>query len=100
MPLSIEHRPDETRAIATVHAALDAGVTLIDTADSYHWHAGGVRAVTRPTAPAATATTCDDVTSSTPSPSRRTSGPTANDAAALAVGPAASTRRPTSAATR
>ncbi|MFB7277343.1 aldo/keto reductase [Streptomyces hydrogenans] len=40
MPLSIEHRPDEKRAIATVHAALDAGVTLIDTADSYHWHAG------------------------------------------------------------
>ncbi|MGH4029144.1 aldo/keto reductase [Actinomycetota bacterium Odt1-20B] len=39
MPLSIEHRPDEARAIATVHAALDAGVTLIDTADSYHWHA-------------------------------------------------------------
>ncbi|WP_405657386.1 aldo/keto reductase [Streptomyces sp. NBC_00079] len=40
MPLSIEHRPDEARAIATIHAALDAGVTLIDTADSYHWHAG------------------------------------------------------------
>ncbi|MGW1519403.1 aldo/keto reductase [Streptomyces sp. NPDC002287] len=40
MPLSIEHRPDESRAVATVHAALDAGVTLIDTADSYHWHAG------------------------------------------------------------
>ncbi|MEV0092231.1 aldo/keto reductase [Streptomyces sp. NPDC050738] len=40
MPLSIEHRPDEERAVATVHAALDAGVTLIDTADSYHWHAG------------------------------------------------------------
>ncbi|MFJ3880141.1 aldo/keto reductase [Streptomyces sp. NPDC090077] len=40
MPLSIEHRPDEARALATVHAALDAGVTLIDTADSYHWHAG------------------------------------------------------------
>ncbi|MFH9068839.1 aldo/keto reductase [Streptomyces alboflavus] len=39
MPLSIEHRPDETRALATVHAALDAGVTFIDTADSYHWHA-------------------------------------------------------------
>ncbi|BBC32875.1 Aldo/keto reductase [Streptomyces graminofaciens] len=36
MPLSIEGRPDETRATATVHAALDAGVTLIDTADSYH----------------------------------------------------------------
>ncbi|MEW1653779.1 aldo/keto reductase [Streptomyces sp. NPDC093707] len=42
MPLSIEHRPDERRAIATVHAALDAGVTLIDTADSYHWHADEV----------------------------------------------------------
>jgi aryl-alcohol dehydrogenase-like predicted oxidoreductase len=40
MPLSIEHRPDEQRAIATIHAALDAGITLIDTADSYHWHAG------------------------------------------------------------
>ncbi|GAA2725474.1 MULTISPECIES: aldo/keto reductase [Streptomyces] len=40
MPLSIEHRPDEQRAIATLHAALDAGITLIDTADSYHWHAG------------------------------------------------------------
>lgn len=39
MPLSIEGRPDERRAVATVHAALDAGVTLIDTADSYHWHA-------------------------------------------------------------
>ncbi|MFD9543191.1 aldo/keto reductase [Streptomyces sp. NPDC060022] len=42
MPLSIENRPDETRAVATVHAALDAGVTLIDTADSYHWQAGEV----------------------------------------------------------
>lgn len=40
MPLSIEGRPDSGRAIATIHAALDAGVTLIDTADSYHWHAG------------------------------------------------------------
>jgi aryl-alcohol dehydrogenase-like predicted oxidoreductase len=40
MPLSIEHRPDQAQAIATIHAALDAGVTLIDTADSYHWHAG------------------------------------------------------------
>jgi aryl-alcohol dehydrogenase-like predicted oxidoreductase len=39
MPLSIEQRPDETLAVATVHAALDVGVTLIDTADSYHWHA-------------------------------------------------------------
>lgn len=42
MPLSIEGRPDEARAIATIHAALDAGVTLIDTADSYHWHADEV----------------------------------------------------------
>ncbi|MER6675304.1 aldo/keto reductase [Streptomyces sp. NPDC000983] len=36
MPMSIEGRPDEARSIATLHAALDAGVTLIDTADSYH----------------------------------------------------------------
>jgi aryl-alcohol dehydrogenase-like predicted oxidoreductase len=36
MPMSIEGRPDEARAIATIHAALEAGVTLIDTADSYH----------------------------------------------------------------
>ncbi|MFI7409370.1 aldo/keto reductase [Streptomyces sp. NPDC049627] len=36
MPLSIEGRPGEQRALATVHAALDAGVTLLDTADSYH----------------------------------------------------------------
>ncbi|ATW50651.1 aldo/keto reductase [Streptomyces peucetius] len=36
MPLSIEGHPDERQAVATIHAALDAGVTLIDTADSYH----------------------------------------------------------------
>jgi aryl-alcohol dehydrogenase-like predicted oxidoreductase len=37
MPMSVEGRPqDEARCIATVHAALDAGVTLIDTADAYH----------------------------------------------------------------
>ncbi|SEC30626.1 aldo/keto reductase [Streptomyces sp. KS_5] len=36
MPLSIEGRPDVSRALATVHAALDSGVTLLDTADSYH----------------------------------------------------------------
>ncbi len=36
MPMSIEGRPDETRSIRTIHAALDAGVTVIDTADSYH----------------------------------------------------------------
>src|SRR5690349_2198389 len=35
MPLSISGRPDEARAIATIHAAIDAGVTLIDTADAY-----------------------------------------------------------------
>jgi aryl-alcohol dehydrogenase-like predicted oxidoreductase len=36
MPMSIEGRPDEQRSIATIHAALDSGVTLIDTADAYH----------------------------------------------------------------
>ncbi|MGH3716106.1 MAG: aldo/keto reductase [Micromonosporaceae bacterium] len=40
MPLSIEGRPGEARAVATIHAALDAGVTLIDTADAYHRYAG------------------------------------------------------------
>jgi aryl-alcohol dehydrogenase-like predicted oxidoreductase len=40
MPMSIERRPDEERSIRTIHAALDAGVTLIDTADAYHLHAG------------------------------------------------------------
>ncbi|PYY39305.1 aldo/keto reductase [Curtobacterium sp. MCPF17_046] len=35
MPMSIEGRPDEARSVATVHAALEAGVTLIDTADAY-----------------------------------------------------------------
>jgi aryl-alcohol dehydrogenase-like predicted oxidoreductase len=39
MPMSIEGRPDDARSIATIHAALDAGVTLIDTADAYHLHA-------------------------------------------------------------
>lgn len=42
MPMSIEGRPDAERSIATVHAALDAGVTLIDTADAYHRDAGEV----------------------------------------------------------
>ncbi|WNB85123.1 aldo/keto reductase [Cellulomonas sp. ATA003] len=42
MPMSIEGRPDAERSIATIHAALDAGVTLIDTADSYHRDAGEV----------------------------------------------------------
>ncbi|WP_062212965.1 aldo/keto reductase [Demequina oxidasica] len=39
MPMSIEGRPDEDQALATIHAALDAGVTLIDTADAYHRYA-------------------------------------------------------------
>lgn len=42
MPMSIEGRPDQDRSVATIHAALDAGVTLIDTADSYHLEAGEV----------------------------------------------------------
>ncbi|MBI4901721.1 MAG: aldo/keto reductase, partial [Actinobacteria bacterium] len=42
MPMSIEGRPDEQRSIATIHAALDAGVTLIDTADAYHLLPGEV----------------------------------------------------------
>ncbi|MFD2092358.1 aldo/keto reductase [Blastococcus deserti] len=38
MPLSTkEDRPAREDAVATVHAALDAGVTLIDTADAYSW---------------------------------------------------------------
>ena len=45
MPLSIEGRPDRARAVATVHASLDAGVTIIDTADAYslgvHEHGHG-----------------------------------------------------------
>ncbi len=42
MPMSIEGRPDRARSIATIHAALEAGVTLIDTADAYHLHANEV----------------------------------------------------------
>jgi aryl-alcohol dehydrogenase-like predicted oxidoreductase len=42
MPMSIEGRPGRERSIATIHAALDAGVTLIDTADAYHLHADEV----------------------------------------------------------
>jgi len=39
MPMSIEGRPDRDRSLATIHAALEAGVTLFDTADAYHLHA-------------------------------------------------------------
>jgi len=35
MPLSIPGRPDEADAVKTLHAVLDAGVTLLDTADVY-----------------------------------------------------------------
>ncbi len=42
MPMSIEGRPDQARSLATIHAALDAGVTLVDTADAYHLKAGEV----------------------------------------------------------
>jgi aryl-alcohol dehydrogenase-like predicted oxidoreductase len=35
MPLSLRGRPEEGQAIRTIHAALDAGVNLIDTADAY-----------------------------------------------------------------
>ena len=38
MPLSTKpDRPSASDAEAVVHAALDAGVTLIDTADAYAW---------------------------------------------------------------
>jgi aryl-alcohol dehydrogenase-like predicted oxidoreductase len=43
MPLSIEGRPTERgRALETIHAALDAGITLLDTADAYHLYADEV----------------------------------------------------------
>ncbi len=35
MPLSLSSRPIESQAIEVIHRALDLGVTLIDTADSY-----------------------------------------------------------------
>lgn len=35
MYLSIRDRPSEDEAVRTIHAALDAGITLIDTADVY-----------------------------------------------------------------
>ncbi|ACY17817.1 aldo/keto reductase [Haliangium ochraceum] len=35
MPMSLQGRPDEAHCIAVIHAALDAGITLIDTADVY-----------------------------------------------------------------
>lgn len=51
MPLSIEGRPDEAQAERTIHAALDSGMTLIDTADAYclnpQEHGHGERLVAR-----------------------------------------------------
>jgi aryl-alcohol dehydrogenase-like predicted oxidoreductase len=35
MPLSIPGRPDEPTAVRVLHAAFDAGMTLVDTADAY-----------------------------------------------------------------
>ncbi len=35
MPMSLAGRPPEERSISAVHAAIDAGVNLIDTADAY-----------------------------------------------------------------
>jgi aryl-alcohol dehydrogenase-like predicted oxidoreductase len=35
MPMSLSGRPEESQSIRTIHAALDAGVNLIDTADAY-----------------------------------------------------------------
>src|SRR3954467_9357644 len=44
MPLSLKGRPDEAQAIRTIHAALDAGVNLIDTADAYAFDGEGIGA--------------------------------------------------------
>jgi aryl-alcohol dehydrogenase-like predicted oxidoreductase len=35
MPMSLEGRPPRDQAVRTIHAALDGGITLIDTADAY-----------------------------------------------------------------
>jgi aryl-alcohol dehydrogenase-like predicted oxidoreductase len=42
MPLSLRGRPEEGQAIRTIHAALDAGVNLIDTADAYAYDGSDV----------------------------------------------------------
>ena len=34
MPMSLSSRPAEEQSIRTIHAALDAGVNFIDTADA------------------------------------------------------------------
>ena len=35
MRLSTESDRDDARSVAVIHAALDAGITLLDTADAY-----------------------------------------------------------------
>lgn len=40
--LSLQERPDESQALRTLHAALDAGVTLLDTAHAYGLNAEDV----------------------------------------------------------
>ena len=40
MRLSTERDRDEARAIEVLHAAFDAGITLVDTADAYCWDDG------------------------------------------------------------
>ncbi len=35
MPMSVREQNDEARSVATIHRALDLGMTLIDTADAY-----------------------------------------------------------------
>ena len=42
MRLSTERERDDDRAVAVLHAAFDAGITLLDTADAYCWDAGDV----------------------------------------------------------
>jgi aryl-alcohol dehydrogenase-like predicted oxidoreductase len=42
MPLSVGGRPDAAQGVRTIHAALDAGITLIDTADAYALSAADV----------------------------------------------------------
>ncbi len=42
MPMWVEGRPEREQSLRTIHAALDAGVTLVDTADAYHARADGL----------------------------------------------------------
>jgi aryl-alcohol dehydrogenase-like predicted oxidoreductase len=42
MQMSVDGRPDEAQSIRTIHAALDRGVNLVDTADAYALDGGDV----------------------------------------------------------